>query len=138
VPRFESGDAAGGLVVEGIYRGLLERERVKCAERDPRRALAKPDDDSEAGLFLRPRALLIALEAGQDVIVGRRTAELALDFRFRLPWDRAVKSVRVSPDDVVRPTDSEHPWYGRAADDPTNYAAPTANTNPNTLPFNLG
>jgi hypothetical protein len=117
VPRFESGSADGGLVVQGIYRGLLERERAKCAERDPRRALAEPDDPN-AGLFLRPRSFLDALEAGKDVIVGRRSAEIAIDFRFRLPWDRLVRSVRMSPDDVVRPTDEKHPWYGRAADDP--------------------
>jgi hypothetical protein len=78
------------------------------------------------------------LEAGKDVILGRWSVEVRHDFGFRLPWDRSVRSVRVSPDDVVRPTDSEHPWYGRAADDPTNDAAPSANTKPNTLPFNLG
>ena len=51
-----------------------------------------------------------------DVVMGRRSAEARHDFRrFRLPWDRSVRSVRVSPNDVVQPTDEEHPWYGRAA-----------------------
>ena len=41
--RFESGDADGGLVVPGIYRELLERERQVCNEVDPRRALVDRD-----------------------------------------------------------------------------------------------
>lgn len=110
MPWLESGIADGGLVVEGIYRRLLERERVKCSERDPRFELG-------VGPFVRPRAMLRALEVGENVLVGRRTAEVANDFRLRLPWDSSVRSVRVSADDVVRPTVEEHPWYGRAADD---------------------
>ena len=110
MPRFETGSSDGGLVVDGIYGGLLERERVKCLERDPR-------FEPGAGPFVRPRGCLNALEAGLDVIVGRRTAEMVVGFRFRLPWDRSVKSVRVSSDDVVRPTSAEHPWYGCASDE---------------------
>jgi hypothetical protein len=67
--------------------------------------------------YRRRRGLLDALKAGKDVILSRRSAEARHDFRFRLPWDRSVRSVRVSPDDVVRPTNEEHPWYGCATED---------------------
>lgn len=111
MPRFEVGEGDGGLVVEGIYRGMLERERVRCGQPDPRRTVADPQNP-DSGFYRHPRRLLDALEAGHAVVVSRRTAEMGRDFRFRLPWERAVRSVRVSPDDVVRPTDEKHPSHG--------------------------
>jgi hypothetical protein len=111
----------GGVVVDGIYEELTSRMRTKCRENriDPRWAFEHPgeEDPGPPGPHYRYPGfrLLDALEAGKDVILSRTTAEVAHDFRFRLPWDRSVRSVRVSPDDVVRPTEEEHPWYGRAA-----------------------
>jgi hypothetical protein len=76
-------------------------------------------DEPGTGRFWRPRDLLDALEAGEAVLVGRPAAELQMHYllggRQKLPWDRSVKSVRVSPDDVVQPTTEAHPWYGRGA-----------------------
>ena len=112
MPRFEIWLGRWRLVVEGIYRGMLEREREKCAEVIPRRV-----DDPGTGCFVRPRVLLTALEAAGHVVVRRPAVELQMHFlsggRQKLPWDRSVKSVGVSPDDIVRPTDEQHPWYGR-------------------------
>jgi hypothetical protein len=95
---------AAGVRVPRLYAALLERERGKCA-RPP--TLARPDDPG-AGFFRRPRHLLDALEAGETVSVPRwllgghwmRAAGIVTE----LPWDRdQVRTVRVSPDDQVRP-----------------------------------
>jgi hypothetical protein len=125
-------------VVDGCYGRLLEKELARHRRSGGKYGPVAETTDG-LGMYRRSRVLLEALESGVPVVVARtmlggpRSKPPVV-----LPWDRSVRSVRVSADDVVRPSDSEHPWYGMAADDPTNYAAPSANTNPNTLPFNLG
>jgi hypothetical protein len=117
MPRVSHGASGvdGGITVRGVYAQLLEYQREKCGQPDPRRTYHP--NESAAGFTQRPRFLLDALEAGKDVIVPRRMAEVRHAFGFRLPWDRSVDTVRVSPDDVVSPTSEPCSWYGGAADD---------------------
>jgi hypothetical protein len=120
MPRVSHGAAGGdgGIVVAGVYEQLLKRER---RQHEHGIISADPDDHSQ-GRFVRQRFLLDALEARKVVVVRRSSVRLAMNYLFggkqRLPWDRSVDTVRVSPDDVVSPSDEECPWYGRAADDP--------------------
>jgi hypothetical protein len=103
----------GGVRIPGIYQAMLEKERRRCAESDPRRIYSsEPDDPSP--VYRRPRVLLEGLEGGKPALmarwmVGSRRSTPPVD----LPWDReSVRTVRVSPDDVVSPADGECSWPG--------------------------
>ena len=123
MPRFSADDGDGhlGLRISGLYAQLLERERDKCGYPDPRKTLADPTNP-DAGFSCRPRNLLEALEAGKPVLVQRSTVRSAYWYmkkvtRDPLPWHRSVRTVQVSPSDVVTPSDREIPWYGCAVDE---------------------
>ncbi len=100
-----------------VYRALLESEReryerygelVVLGGREVRVVRADPNDRA-AGFFCRDDRLLKLLEASRPVVVRRAAVELALwewlrpTRRVRLPFDRAVRFVEVSPDDRIIP-----------------------------------
>jgi hypothetical protein len=105
MPRVESSSDAG-LRIQGVYAALLafERDRFERSERTAARM------KSEYGTFCRRNngCLIERLDAGEMVTVDRATVELALwerdrpPNRVRLPFDREVRRVRVSPDDRLR------------------------------------
>jgi hypothetical protein len=105
MPRVES-SAEAGLRVRGVYEALLalERERNERSDRRVARMMAE-----RGHCFHRSKLLAERLEAGESVRVDRATVESALWERdrpprpVRLPFDREVRSVNVSPDDRVVP-----------------------------------
>jgi hypothetical protein len=107
MPRVES-SAEGGLRIREAYAALLalESDRFERSERTAARMKAEGD-----GTFYRRNSgwLVERLEASETVTVDRATVELALWERdrsprpVRLPFDREVRSVRVSSDDQVAP-----------------------------------
>jgi hypothetical protein len=122
VSRKSANAGAGGQVVSGAYAALLEYERERYYGRgdvtviDGRelRVVWVDRDDHSKGFFLwPPRRELDRLEAGESVVVECGRLALALWDRdgerdssmprVRLPFDRGVKRVRVSPDDQVVP-----------------------------------
>jgi hypothetical protein len=119
MPRVNDGGPADGLRVPGLYRALLEKERRRCEEPDPRRVLSDAPNDP-APVFRRSRKLLDALEAGKAVVMPRWLVGSGRSVPpVVLPWDRSVDYVRVSPDDGVRPAEysREHWWPGGPASD---------------------
>lgn len=115
MPRFEA--RGGGIQIPGLYRALLEKERQRCAEPDPRR-IWSGDPGEPAAVFHRSRRLLDALEAGKPVVMVRWMVGSHVSVPpVVLPWDRSVKSVLVSPDDVVSPAEGDGSWPGGAAED---------------------
>lgn len=115
MPRVSRSSGEGRYRVPGIYAELLERERSRWeSSEDPRRRAESPQ--AAEGTFRRPRGLVDALEAGDPVLVRRRAAELAHGRDFRFPWaGGSVKTVQVSRNDVVAPSDREIPWFGCVA-----------------------
>lgn len=121
MPQVKRGSRGAGLHMPGVYAALLASERAKYerrgepAEFDGRqhRVTWKDRDDHDQGFFLWPRHLLDRLEAGDPVQVDRARVELALWERdrpprpVRLPFDREVRSVRVSPEDRLVPAAAE-------------------------------
>ena len=113
-----SAQGAPGLRVEGVYLALLKHEHddyhrhgeAAVFDGRERRVTWADKDDHSAGFFLWPRDSLDRLEAGETVVVDRGDVELALWYRdrppkrLRLPFGRAVRRVRVSPDDRIVPT----------------------------------
>lgn len=129
MPRYVLGaseDPDTGVVVPGIYASLLpwaEKEYAKSG--DPRWRYCH--DDGQGGMCRRgpgcghgdpppkPQSsqgrMLEALKAGQSVVVSNWVASghrwLGTKWsepQFALPWDRrAVRNVRVSPEDQVSP-----------------------------------
>jgi hypothetical protein len=114
MPRVEAATESG-LHMPGIYQALLEYERAKyerrgevvvCEGRDIRVSWVDKADHSH-GFFLYQRHQLDRLEAGEQVVVDRTHVETALWDQdrdqsrrsVRLPFERSVRSVRVSPDD---------------------------------------
>lgn len=91
-----------------MYASLLERELRQVEKHDPRGC--RPTADG-MGCFCRPRRLLEALEAGQPVLVPRWFIRRD---QAVLPWPASVRSVEVSTDDVVRPSNSAVSYPGRA------------------------
>jgi hypothetical protein len=106
MPRVSDGGDAGALRVAGIYRRLLERERKKTNNGNPRRVFSDPARPEE-GFTMYPIGLFRQLEAGEPV---------------RLPWwqlgghtvpderirrlkrdDRSITGWIVHPDDTVIP-----------------------------------
>jgi len=100
------------LHVPGVREALLllERDRFERSERIAARMKA------EYGTFCRRNngRLIERLEAGETVTVNRATVESALwqqdrpPSHVRLPFDREVRSVSVSPDDRIVPAAAEH------------------------------
>jgi hypothetical protein len=105
MPRVNNGGRVG-LRVEGIYRQLLEYERRKCDEPDPRRLYTDNPGDP-APVFLRSRHLLRALEAGEAVRlpVWKLGGHTVPDERIRRlkREDRTITGWLVGPDDSVAP-----------------------------------
>lgn len=99
MPRLDA-VASRGKHFPGVYGALLAAEMDRN-ERDDRRRAAWPD----SRCFRRSRLLAERLEAGEPVVVGRARVESALfdrsGVRERLPFHREVRSVEVSPDDVI-------------------------------------
>jgi hypothetical protein len=102
MPRVSSSRV--GLHLEGVYQRLLEYERRKCSEPDPRRLGGSGEDDS---VFRRPTHRLDALEAGEPVrfpvwILGGATVP---DERIRRVKreDRSINGWLVAADDSVAP-----------------------------------
>jgi broad specificity phosphatase PhoE len=124
VPRFSAEAVGPGLRIPGLYEQLLERERDKHdgpSTVDPRWARQRPGEEAPA-VYRRPDRLLRALEAGETVLVQRSSARLAYRYLSRerrdpFPWHRSVRTVQVTPEDVVTPSAREIPWYGCAADE---------------------
>jgi hypothetical protein len=86
VPRFSDGEMDGlGVRVPGLYQALLERERRRRAQADPRNILSDDPGDLRP-VYRRTRRLLDALEAGLPVVmvrwmVGSRRSTPAVDLR---------------------------------------------------------
>jgi hypothetical protein len=121
VPLIDWEDDKSGLRIEGLYQRMLEREREKCSQPDPRKTFADPNNP-DAGFYCRPRSLLDALEAEKSVLAQRSSVRLAYWYLTGLkqdpfPWDRSVKTVQVTPADVVTASDREIPWYGCSVDE---------------------
>ena len=73
-------------------------------------------------VYRRPERLLRALETGKPVLVARSSLRSAYWYltkatRDPLPWHRSVRTVQVTPADVVSPSDREIPWYGCGVDE---------------------
>jgi hypothetical protein len=120
VPRVDGGGAAAdGVRVAGTYAELRLQERDDCGFPEPNKVLSADGK----GFYMRPRGLMEALESGVPVVVCGRTAEMAHAGRYRLPRDRSIQSVLVTPTDSVSPTTLPHPWYGCAADDASRFSA---------------
>jgi hypothetical protein len=110
MPRVNSGTEAG-LHFPGAYEALLdlERDRNERSDRTAARMMA------EHGYFFRRNNGLLAerLAAGEPVVVRCAQLTLALwerdrlEGRVRLPFERGVKFVRVSPDDRIVPVDGD-------------------------------
>ncbi len=106
MPRLDSGGSAGGIHISGVYRALAQREREQNAwyTRLAADMLARDGECS-----LPDTRLEELLEAGRPVIVQRARVESVLWLRDRpprpprLPFDRAVRFVRVSPNDRIGP-----------------------------------
>jgi hypothetical protein len=110
MPRVRyDGSGGGGLRIPGLYRALLDKERDR-QERADRATVRMREEFGYSSR--RDRRLLDALEAGQTVVmprwrVGHKRSTPPVD----LPWDRhEVTTVRVSPDDVVRPAEGPGLW----------------------------
>jgi broad specificity phosphatase PhoE len=117
-------DAKSGLRIEGLYQQMLELERHKHRERaavDPRWTRQHPGEDAPP-VYRRRDDPLRSLEAGVPVLAPRSAVRLAYWYLSGLkgdpfPWDLSVRTVRVSPDDVVRLAESAVHWPGCAAED---------------------
>lgn len=108
MPREVGTDAAGRIVIPGVYATLLDRERRADARCDVIRLY--PPDHDDAPVMRRPRQLLDALEAGQPATVSAHTVNV-LYWTGRgsevLPWPASdVRPVVVRPDDTVTPADT--------------------------------
>jgi hypothetical protein len=105
MPQVKRGARGAGLHVPGAYQALfdLESDRWERSERAAARMKA------ETGTFMRRNTgrLLKSLESGEAVVVDRVQVEAALSERdrppVRLPLARAVRTVRLTPDDRVIP-----------------------------------
>ena len=111
--------AGAGLRIAGLYEAVLLYERDKYYRRgEPavfdgreRRVSWVDRADHSAGFFVWPRRTLDLLEGGKSVMLSRAAVEAALwecdrtqsRRSVRLPFDRAVRLVRVSPDARVIP-----------------------------------
>lgn len=108
MPRLIGQEA--GLHVPGVYQALLALERERN-ERDDRRVARTMAEHGH--FFRRCRLFAERLEAGEAVTVARSTVESALWERdrpprpVRLPFDREVRLVRVTPDDRIAPAAAE-------------------------------
>jgi hypothetical protein len=106
---------SAGLRIPGLYRALVTRERDRCRRDDD---LARRMQQEYGYHCRRPRQLLRALEANEAVVMprwllGHRRSVPPVD----LPWDRrAVTTVVISPDDMVRPAVGRCGWPGECAD----------------------
>lgn len=106
------GDGVRGYRAPGLYASLLEAERGRCGEVDPRwrHTAAGHEGEPAPEHYRRSRRLLDALEAGKTVKVPLPWAK-----KWPLPWKRPdVTAVTVTPDDLVRPADDEFVWPGVA------------------------
>lgn len=119
MPQRRRGGRDAGLFLPGVYRALLEYERLRYESRvgnpvviDGREIGKKTPAGVGEGFFLYPRrGFLNSLEAGQTVGIGIGRLELALRWRDReqdspaprprLPFGRGVRRVLVSPDDRI-------------------------------------
>lgn len=111
---------ADGLRVPGVYRALLESERMKVAKAE--RVWVRPGYPDE-GFFERSTSLLEALEAGLVVVVpswclGGHSVPCNDAFKEfkRRQSPRPVAWV-VAPNDVVRPWGEQIAFPGRAFDE---------------------
>jgi hypothetical protein len=127
MPQVKRGSRGAGLHVPGVYQALLDHERARY-ERRGREALvvdgrevgrkspAGVDEHGREGFFLYRRpGVLDCLEAGRQVVIDPRHLEDALRDgdrerdpsapRPRLPFERRVRWVEVSPDDRIKPVD---------------------------------
>lgn len=112
-PLGGSSGALGGFRAPGLYAALLDGEREACLKWDPRwtRSEAGRRGEEPPTFYRRSRYLLEALEAGKTVVVP-------LPPKWGLPWKRPeVRTVTVTPDDLVRPTDLPCAYPGSAVDD---------------------
>lgn len=110
MPQVKRSSRGAGLHVPGVREALLllELDRFERSERTAARMKA------EYGTFCRRNngRLIERLDAGETVTVNRATVESALWQRdrpprpARLPFDREVRAVRVSPDDRIVPAAS--------------------------------
>jgi hypothetical protein len=109
----------------GVYEALLAHERTTYERHGGERLVidgvevgkkvpAGVDEHGKEGFFLYPaRHFLNRLEAADTVRVSRSRVELALWERdrpprpVRLPFDREVRSVEVTPDDRIVPAAAE-------------------------------
>jgi hypothetical protein len=125
MPQVRRGSRGAGLHMPGVYAALFAYARARYESRggEPlviegieigKKQPAGVDEHGKEGFFLYPRrGLLNALEAGKTVDVGRGWVEIALwerdrpPNRVRLPFDREVRRVSVSPDDRIVPAAAE-------------------------------
>jgi hypothetical protein len=119
MPQVRRGRPGAGLHMPGVYAASLACEKARYERRGGEPLVVKGieigkkqpagvGEHGKAGFFLYlRRGLLNSLEAGEPVVLGRGWVELALwerhrpAQRVRLPFDRCVVFVRVSPDDRV-------------------------------------